>query len=212
MVNKYPKIKTVFLRDPENKYKTLLDNQYAIPEFEYLRNNKWIFTEKIDGTNIRIMWDGEHLMFGGRTDAAQIPTFLFSKLQELFTKEQFMELYSELPMCLYGEGYGAKIQKGGGKYITDGVSFILFDVLVGNIWLERFNVEDIASKLKIDCVPIIGSGTLYDGIEVVRSGLTSTFGNFVAEGLVMRPEIELLKRNGSRIITKIKYKDFGEKS
>lgn len=27
-------------------------------EFDYLKDNTWIFTEKVDGTNIRIMWDG----------------------------------------------------------------------------------------------------------------------------------------------------------
>ena len=46
---KYPKIQTVYLRDPETKYRTLLEGQFALPEFEYLANNEWIFTEKIDG-------------------------------------------------------------------------------------------------------------------------------------------------------------------
>jgi len=40
-----------------------------------------------------------------------------------------------------------KIQKGGGNYIADGVDFVLFDVWINGIWLERENVEDIAEKL-----------------------------------------------------------------
>jgi len=74
-------------------------------------------------------------------------------------------------LCLYGEGYGAKIQKGGGNYITDGASFILFDVVVGGTWLERSNVIDIAAKLHILSVPLIGHGTLLDGIDMVRNGV-----------------------------------------
>lgn len=210
-MNKYPKIQTVYLRDPENKYKTLLEGQFARPEFEYLAGNEWAFTEKIDGTNVRIIWDCEpvcHVTFGGRTDKAQLPMFLFAKLQELFPAEKFAELYPETPMTLYGEGYGARIQKGGGNYIPDGVSFILFDVLVGEAWLESHNVEDIAGRLSINIVPALGAGTLLDAVEIVREGFTSVIGAQMAEGLVMRPAVELLTRRGQRIIAKIKHKDF----
>ena len=56
-MEKYHKIMTVFKRDPETKYKTLLMGEWALPEFEYLCCNPWVFTEKIDGTNIRVNWD-----------------------------------------------------------------------------------------------------------------------------------------------------------
>ena len=48
----YHKIQTVFKRDPETKFKTLLMGEYSLPEFEYLKNNEWVFTEKIDGTKV----------------------------------------------------------------------------------------------------------------------------------------------------------------
>jgi len=215
-MNKYPKIQTVFLRDPDNKYKTLLEGQYALPEFEYLKDNTWVFTEKIDGTNIRVMWhgimpDAETLTFRGRTDKAQIPLFLLDKLQGTFHKDRFLEVFEEpTNVCLYGEGYGARIQKGGGNYISDGVNFILFDVKVEDIYLERRNIEDIAGKLGIEIVPIIGRGTLQDAIKLVRRGFPSYIAeaDIVAEGIVMRPKVELMTRRGNRIITKIKYKDF----
>jgi len=209
-MNKYPKIKTVFLRDPDTKYKTLLWGQYALPEFEYLKNNIWVFTEKIDGTNVRVMWDCEAgtLQFGGRTDDAQMPTFLYSKLQTMFPIKKFQSAYPDISMTIYGEGFGARIQKGGGNYIPDGVSVIAFDVLIGDTWLERDNVEDIAGVLCIDVVPIVGMGILNAGIDLVGDGLLSKFGSFPAEGLVMRPQVELLNRGGGRIITKIKHKDF----
>jgi len=113
-------------------------------------------------------------------------------------------------MCLYGEGYGAKIQKGGGNYLPNGVSFVLFDVLIENWWLERPNMLDIADKLDIQTVPIREMGTLHDGIAIIKNGLNSTWGNFRAEGLVCKPYVELFNRKGDRVITKLKHKDFGE--
>jgi hypothetical protein len=72
----------------------------------------------------------------------------------------------------------------------------------------RSDVEDVAKSLGIVVVPIIGVGTLSDMIEKVKAGITSTWGDFMAEGIVARPFIELKTRNGSRIITKLKHKDF----
>ncbi len=63
------------------------------------------------------------------------------------------------PIILYGEGYGGGIQKGGSEYTSKtkggAVSFRLFDVLVGETWLRRVDVEDVAEKLGIKCVPLI---------------------------------------------------------
>lgn len=70
-MKEYHKIKTVFSRDPDTNFRTLLIGEWAIPEFEYLALNKWVFTEKVDGTNIRIMWNEEkrELNFGGKTQS-----------------------------------------------------------------------------------------------------------------------------------------------
>jgi len=204
---KYHKIPTIYKRDPTTKYRTLLEGEFATPELEYLAGNSWVFTEKIDGTNIRVYWDGARVRFAGRTDKAQIPPFLLTKLEEMFPVDKFKTLYPDTPMLLYGEGYGAKIQKGGGNYIPDGVSFILFDVMIG-CFLERQNVEDIAQQLQISIVPIIGMGTLLDAVKMVRDGFHSLIGDCWAEGLVMRPATELMSRRGERIITKVKHKDF----
>jgi len=206
-MQEYHKIQTVFKRDPETKFKTLLDGQYSLPEFEYHQNNKWIFTEKVDGTNIRIMFNNK-LTLGGKTDKAQIPSFLANRLNDLFLplQSQFAKIFSD-GVCLYGEGYGAKIQKGGGNYRQD-QDFILYDVKVGEWWLQRQDIEDIAEKLGLDIVPIIGEGTLDDMIAMTREGFNSWGGEFRAEGIVARPATELKTRSGERIITKIKYKDF----
>jgi len=220
-MKEYPKIQSLFKRDTKGK---MLFDQYSLPEFEYLAANSWQFTEKVDGTNIRIMWrpSGEGCSspdglgpsislgrtIGGKTDNAQIPAFLFDKLIQMFPEELLKEVFGEVPVCLYGEGYGARIQKGGGNYIPDGVSFVLFDVLIDGWWLKQKDIYDIATKLGIGLVPDIGIGTLVEMAEKVKAGFNSQWGPFAAEGIVAKPMTPLFSRNGHRVITKLKHKDF----
>ena len=204
-VSKYHKIPTVWKRDPENNYKTLIEGAWATPEIEYLARLDWVATEKVDGTNIRAIWDGERITFAGKTDNAQIPAPLFARLQEIFTAERMKVLRG--PICLYGEGYGARIQEGGG-YIRDGVDFVLFDAYAG-MWLKQEDVAGIAAGMGIAVVPAIYSGPLLQIIEIVAGGYITLIGDDrMAEGAVMRPRVELADRAGRRVITKVKTKDF----
>jgi hypothetical protein len=205
----YHKINTIFKRD--EKTNRLIIGEYSQPEFEYLANNKWDFSEKIDGTNIRIGWSclTKTINFGGRhTENSQIPKYLLVKLQELFTMDKLNSLFPDTSVILFGEGYGSKIQKGGELYKSDGVDFILFDVLIGEWWLKRNDVDGIATSLGIKAVPIIDTGTFEQAIELVSNGFNSTFGKFKAEGIVMRPAVELFSHNRKRIIAKLKTRDF----
>lgn len=210
-MKEYHKIQTVFHRSHESNYKQLMEGVFALPEFDLLKDVEWTWTEKIDGTNIRILWDGETVRFGGKTDYAQIPTFLLRVLQDTFTSEKMKSVFNDVTnVCLYGEGYGAKIQKGW-NYIHDSTDFILFDVKIDTWWLTRESIEDIAAKLGIKIVPIIGKGKLLDAVEFVKQGYKSTIAqniDYIAEGLIMKPSVELFNRKGERIISKIKYKDF----
>ena len=201
----YPKINSIYKRDDKGKF---IIGDYSQPEFEYLSCNLWEATEKIDGTNIRIMWNQETVAFGGKTNNAQIPTHLIKRLQELFPVENFKKIYPELSLTLYGEGYGAKIQKGGGNYIKDGCDFILFDVLVGDWWLKREDILDVANKLQIKIVPPLGYITLQQAMTFTQTRIKSSFGNFPIEGIVLKPRVELKDRKGNRIITKVKCKDW----
>jgi len=207
----YHKINSIFKRDMSTKNKLFIFGEFAEPEVEYLKNNQWEWTEKIDGTNIRVMFDGERITFGGRSDNAQIPAMLVNRLDELFKpkldliKEEFTG-----GVTLYGEGCGWKIQKGGMGYVNNEQvqDFILFDVKIGDWFLKREDVNGIAEKLSLRSVPIVGQGTIEEAIKLVSDGFTSTYGDFTAEGVVARPVVELKDRAGHRVITKIKNRDF----
>lgn len=227
----YPKIHTVWKRNERGK---IIVEDYAIPEFAYLADNDWMATEKIDGTNIRVIWHGPlhdpsprqaqilpyGVEFGGKTDNAQIPATLVARLRALFDSPEMREkLEAVFPdyqcgVCLYGEGFGKGIQKAGALYApaladVGGVDFILFDVKVGNWWLQWDDVLDVAKKLGLR-TPLVQDGTtgLDEWCSIVRYDAISDFGNFVGEGFVLRPTTDLFTRKGERILAKIKVKDY----
>ena len=211
-MKEYTKIETVYSR-AEDGTKKLIDGSFRNKAVQYLANNNWICTEKIDGTNIGVVWDGQKVTFQGRTEKAQVPMHLFEYLVRTFsssqTEELFEQLFGEKQVILFGEGYGQKIQNGH-LYLPHECSFILFDVYMvdSDLWLERDNIEQIAKTFGIDVVPIIMTGTLYEAIEFVKTKPKSTIGIADMEGLVCKPEVDMLDRQGKRIIVKVKVKDF----
>lgn len=210
-MKRYEKLETVFCRDTEGD-KKLMWGVYRNPTVEYLKDNEWVWTEKVDGTNIGIVWDGHSVSFQGRTERAQIPSHLQNKLESLFgsdeAEELFEQMFGEKEVILFGEGYGNKIGGVGNKYIKDDVSFILFDVLIGENYQERENVERIAKAFGIEAVPICGRGTLNEAINFVMRHPMSNLAALPMEGVVCRPTQELRDRCGNRVIVKVKWRDF----
>lgn len=211
-MQEYHKIETLYERD--EKTKRLIEGKFRNPTLEYLKDNKFIFTEKVDGTNIRVHWDGHKVEFGGRTDKAQIPQILLDRLNQLFggqvNEEMFEQKFGETEVFIFGEGYGPKIQSGGGY--RDDVDFIIFDIQIAGNWQPRESVEDIAHYFNCDIVPIVLEGTLQDAVNYVKTNRKSIVAKNGAEieGVVGRPAVELKDRTGKRVIVKIKYCDFKE--
>lgn len=177
--------------------------------------------------------------FAGKTDNAQIPPKLQKFMEENYPDEKVLAAlglkkfipveewvehkwvtsdgitpsYDTIPeiYTIYGEGYGAGIQKAGGNYISNGVGFIVFDVKVNDIYLLTSARDEIATKLGAPIVPFIGYFTIDEAIDFVRKGFKSTIAEnkeFIAEGLVLRTDLGLRNRMGKRLIVKVKYEDF----
>ena len=68
-------------------------------------------------------------------------------------------------------------------------------------------MKSIAQSIGVDPVPTLGVGTLVEAVELTRASFNSAWGEFLAEGLVMRPPVELLDRQGKRIVAKAKTRD-----
>ncbi len=207
-MEQYHKIYSPFVRDEvTNKLKK---GDWSRPEFEYLKDKTWYGTEKVDGTNIRIMWTGTNVVIGGKTDNAQLHSDLVRTLNDQFATIQkralFAEKFGEKQVCFYGEGYGAGIQKGG-CYRED-KAFVLFDVMVDGVWLNIGNVKGVAETFEMNVCPTVIEGTLEELIAYIEAKPTSTWGDFPMEGIVARPSFVLLNNRGERLITKIKCVDF----
>lgn len=217
-MTEYGKIETLYERD-EKTFK--LKEPFVLKNRVYGLIKSWVWSEKIDGTNIRVMWDGRKVWFGGRSNAAQIPADLVAHLMLTFTPEKLKAAFPDIEplaegedsatqVVLYGEGCGAGIQKGG--FYSKTKLFCLFDVLVaGKWWLAQENVEDIASKLDIPVAPVVGEMTLEEATEYIRKGFNTVLPGAtegLSEGLIGRPCEALFDKKGARLIVKLKTKDF----
>ena len=210
-MKKYHKIPTIFKREESGKHK-LIEGEYRSETIEQVKDLDWIFTEKIDGTNIRIYWDGHKVQFNGRTDRAQLHQDLWKYLNDTFCTDEIEELFEqkfgEKEVYLFGEGYGAGIQKGGGY--SKEKSFILFDAKIGGSYLDREELKNLAESFNISIVPVVLEGTINDAISVVKTKNLSDIGDGSQpfEGVVGRLKYGMYDRFGNRIIVKIKVKDF----
>ena len=210
----YPKIETLYDRDPD----TFKVNPDALrcPEFGLIK--RWRVTEKIDGTNIRVGLSPDgRVSFAGRSDNAQIPRHLLEYLTATFPAERVTAAFPPIAdVVLFGEGYGEKIQSGGGY--RSGVAFRLFDVWVNGWWLDAADVDDVAAKLGIQTVPCIQKDVMFlifpgsadelraflpESVVAAEEGLGR-----MAEGIVARAEPLLFMRDGRRVMWKLKFKDF----
>jgi ATP-dependent RNA circularization protein (DNA/RNA ligase family) len=183
---------------------------YACPEFGNVKT--WNVTEKIDGTNIRVMYNQGALSFGGRTDEAIIQPHLLKYLQDTFTPELIHLAFPTADVhdiTLYGEGYGPKIQAGGGNYVQD-VGFVLFDVLSGKFWFDRSMVKETAAKLNIPVVPDLGRMTEDQIVDLVKSKPLSqcSWKPQTMEGVVCRADPEVYFQHGAVVTFKLKCKEF----
>ena len=221
----YPKIQTLWKRNPDTGI--IIPNNYSRKEF---RNIKWWHvTEKIDGMNIRIeysWYDSSKptIMFKGRTDNAILPKPLLDYLQKTFTIEMFIRNFPNTKyVCLFGEGYGYKIQKGGNQY-NPNQEFVLFDIFVDGWWLQQYNVTIFAEIFNIPRVSELGIWTKDYAIDFIDPRVKNyavkykTVDNVPLsilaikpkemEGIMCRSHPLMLYRNKSPIIFKLKVKDF----
>jgi ATP-dependent RNA circularization protein (DNA/RNA ligase family) len=211
MANKeYHKIETLCKFDQETK--KFIPNTFYNPSVEILQNHQWLFTEKVDGTNFRIYWNGHTLSYAGRTDNA-----IFSKDQIAFIEanlineamtNSFETMFREKEVIVYGELYGNKIQKDGHLYTNNnGLAFKVFDVCKENQFMPYEHMIHLCKEIGYDVVPLVLTGTIAEGIVFVENNLLSTFSKATLEGLVGKPVGNFLDYLGNRIVVKIKRRD-----
>lgn len=209
----YPKIPTLFERLTDGS-KLLNQAKFISPIFEQLKDIQWQATEKLDGTNVGIYWDGHKIHIQGRTPNASFTMpqtyYLMDKFGGPVNEELFEQNFGEKEVVLYGELVGKGIQACGGCYNPDGVTFVMFDVYFPekHLWADQSARVAFASLFGVDFATTSCGGTLQECIDYVCSLPESAHGHLVAEGVVVRPMVEMYDNQGKRVIAKIKARDF----
>lgn len=208
-MTEYHKLWAPFKRVVESRNSSYLDETaWARPEFELLADLDWTWTEKINGTNIRIIWDGHKVVIRGRTDSAALELWLTDWLRSEFFEERLESQFHGDKAVLYGELYGARVVAGSGVYSAT-PKFALFDVKVGDWWLLYGDVAKVADGMGLRLVPHRMFAPIWAAVATVKDPhLKSHYGDFKPEGLVGKPPLGITGRDGDRLMIKIKPKDF----
>lgn len=246
----YPKIDTLFDRD-EKTFKVDV-TKFRRPEFEQITeweasekadgaNIKVAYEVFYEcyigqmGLGTMTEAKGREVNFYGRKEGtSDIPKHLLKYLKETFTLEKFEAAFPKITgdetVYVYGEGYGEKIQKAGKHYTESGVKFRVFDVYIedfeakmGGWWLESENIKDVAKKLGVETVPILGMMTTDEIVakftpEMIKARSLESIIQMCdnpdhkqvinMEGIIARSKPLLFNRQGERVLWKLKVKDF----
>ena len=129
--------------------------------------------------------------------------------------EDFRAMNQE-EVVVFGEAYGGKCQGMSGTYGKD-LKFIAFDVKIGEHWLNVPSAEKVARKLGFDFVPWEEGPATVEWLNEQRDipdRIATKLGldDKPAEGIVIRPLLELKLPGGDRIIAKHKRDDFSERA
>lgn len=197
----YPKINSLYKRDVKHQF----TSEYAREEFGAYP--QWRVEEKIDGQNIRLyVQNGQLIAVKGRTEKAMIP----AKLLFYLTSEVFKDRLKGLnDAVLFGEGFGAGIQKGG-IYRKD-QSFILFDSYINGRWGNREEVYTLSNTLNIHHPHDYGLMDLEDIIALIKDKPQGMYGDneYEIEGVMCRaePVVRFNDKNAAPVMFKLKCRD-----
>ena len=134
---------------------------------------------------------------------------------ETLCSDMYRVTLEEVPVYIYGEYFGAGIQKCGSRYIQNGNDFLVFDIKQQGWWTPKDVRDSICKGLGLNTVPFLGIMTLKEIEDKVRAGFATQFDRaadptMLEEGIVARPTIPLCDGSGNRIIVKVKYCDYIE--
>jgi len=170
--------------------------------------------EKIHGTSGHISFRDNTLRFfsGGAPH---------ERFVELFNQEALLQAFQDLghgedcPITVYGEVYGAKLQRMRDTYGND-LAFVGFEVKIDQAWLAVTNAEKVTRRLGLDFVPYIKIPCTLAALDWARDmeshqAIKNGMGRgHKREGVVLRPLEELRYANGTRAMIKYKAEAFRE--
>lgn len=196
-----------------------IDNLYKNQEILMLK--ECYAMEKIHGSSAHVGWRLDKLHGNSLMDGT-VNLFCGGCKKELFNalwdiedlKKKFLETGLE-EVTIYGEGFGGKMQGMSATYGKE-LRFVAFDVKIGHCWLDVPKAEEFCESIGIEFVAYEKVSTNLEDLDkerdkfsrqAKRNGIEE---DKIAEGVVLRPLIELKKNNGARLMAKHKRDEFME--
>lgn len=185
------------------------DEAYRSPLLAYLAEQPWGYSRKVDGENIRIQWNGEQVLWNGKSNNFQCGAEFTEYMNNTFLEEIFEEKFGrDKVVTLFGEHMGPKVQ--GNELGLKKDEVVLYDVNINGTWLSKVDVVEIAGYFGFD-VPTVfrymphgqGPTKLRELIQMCADGKFKDW-----EGIVATPLVEMRNQKGERVIVKIKNRDY----
>lgn len=217
---KYEKFSSPFKKD--DKFFNTIEMAQNLPV------GTWIKTEKIDGTNIRIILTkpeegmlqvkrevhiASRKLILNREDKGSNQYLDCLKDVNLHKIEEYFKDVDST-VTIYGEGYGAGVQKGG--IYSKEKRFRVFDIRIGEAYQDFEYVKKVCLDNQLNLVPIIGEvreityGECHNSLVKFKETLLKEGDGGKPEGIVYKFEPVLLNKYKERLIFKVKFKDFKE--
>lgn len=132
---------------------------------------------------------------------------------EMKTGDQRIVVVEEVPVYIYGEFCGKKIQAAGKNYDKEGNRFYVFDICQQGWYIPIDMLVEYCNKLGLEIVPYLGQMSIPIAEAMVKGGFKTEVPkasnpDFIEEGIVARPIIPIKDTRGKRIIVKIKHDDY----
>lgn len=164
--------------------------------------------EKIHGTSAHIRWaDGQvHFHNGGEKR---------ERFMALFDSAALAAAFAEIghpTVTVFGEAYGGS-QQGMSHRYGKTLKFVAFEVQIGGAWLAVPQAADVVAKLGLEFVDYARVSTDLEALNAERDKPSTQArrngveGEQPREGVVLRSIVELMRNDGSRIISKHKRDD-----
>lgn len=158
-----------------------------------------------------IMNDKNQIQYYHREDGGEV-----LNINENYTDgiRMFGVKLEEVPVYIYGEFFGKKIQAGG-NYDKDKNRFSIFDICMQGWWIPIDMLNNYAAKLGFTVAPYIGQMTIDEAEQMVMAGFKTRVPDvsnpdYLEEGIVARPIVPIKDPRGRRIIVKIKTCDYND--
>jgi len=192
-----------------------ISNLYKPEAQDILMFRECYALEKIHGTSAHITIDptkGVSYFSGGVSHKRFVETVEPSIILSL---ADGADVPNDIEFTVYGEAYGGSCMKMSAVYGPE-LRFVVFDVKVGDIWLNVPNAHDVANKLGLEFVDYrlipatlaaIDAERDRSSVQSARNGVNNVEWK---EGVVLRPTQEFIKSNGKRLICKHKRDEHRE--